>query len=246
MKELHRTITVLFSFVLLVAIVVGSFSCACAQGHSSPLIVHKCDDFAINGKGDQSAWAGTDWVALTKLDSSDLRYPTRFKIIYSSTGIYVLFTGTDKKITTKDFKDFESIFNGDVFEVFFHPDPTVPVYYEYEVNAMGRELILAISNLTGQNFQSWIPKRSSVKKMVDIKGGPQAINADIESWSAEIYFPFGALGILPHVPPSKGNEWHANFCRLDYDSGKMVKWSFSPNIKTSFHELEAFYTIKFE
>ena len=226
--------------------IVVNIECACAQGASPSLLVRKCDDFAINGKGDQPEWSNTSWAPLTQIDSSNLRYPTRFKILYSSTGIYVLFSGTDKKITTKDFKDFESIFNGDVFEVFFHPDPAVPVYYEYEVNAMGRELILAISNLTGHNFQSWIPKRSPVKKMVDIKGGSQAINADIESWSAEIYFPFGALGILPHVPPLKGDEWHANFCRLDYDSGKMVKWSYSPNIKTSFHELEAYYTIKFE
>ncbi|MEO5979474.1 MAG: carbohydrate-binding family 9-like protein [Chryseolinea sp.] len=234
--------------MLLLATVVANIMCACAQvmKPTYTLFVKQCQDFTINGKGDNHVWSQVPWIPLVQLDSSNTRYRSEFKILYSPTGIYVVFNGNDNKITTMDYKDFDPIFNGDVFEVFFHPDPSVNVYYEYEVNAMGKEFILAISNLSGHDFQSWIPKRTTVKKMVDVKGGAQTVDADIKSWSAEIFFPFAALGILPHTPPSKGSEWHANFCRLDYDSGKMVKWSFTPNIKTSFHELGTFYTIKFD
>jgi len=47
------------------------------------------------------------------------------------------------------------------------------------------------------------------------------------------------------APPSSGTTWNANFYRLDYDSGKMIKYSWMP-IDHSFHEFEKFKPIKFE
>ncbi len=210
------------------------------------LLVKRCNDFAITSAGSDPAWASVAWNKLTLLDSTQQPYATRFKLLYSGTGIYVLFEGADKKITTSDYKDSDNIFNGDVFEVFFHPDKAVRVYYEYEVNALGRELILAIASKPGLGYNSWIPRRSGVKKMVKVNGGTQEIGGSIDSWTAEIFFPYSGMGLLPKVPPVSGDQWNANFCRLDYDSGKMIKWSWTPSIKTSFHELEAFHAIKFE
>lgn len=211
------------------------------------LLVRSCSDFDITGRGDQAEWNKTEWQSLTKLDAGGKDYETKFKILYSSTGIYVLFRGVDEKITTKDYKDFENIFKGDVVEVFFYPNPPQRVYFEYEVNQLDKELILTLSNVEGQTPVSWIPwYRSGIKKMVNVIGGKKAVNSKIESWTAEIFFPYGALGLLPKIPPGSGSLWSANFCRLDYDSGSMVKWSWSPTIEKSFHELEKFRSIKFE
>lgn len=216
------------------------------------LIVRKCSDFTLSGKGNNGEWTKAEWVLLTKLDTGGRTYESKFKILYSPTGIYLLFYGQDDKITTKAYNDFESIFNGDVFEVFFHPDPQIPVYFEYEVNQLEKELILTISHLNKQSFTSWVPwrhegkNRSGIKKLVDVGGGEKQVNATIREWSVEIYFPYGALGLLPGVPPKSGSLWNANFCRLDYDSGKMIKWSWTTAIKSSFHELEKFLSIKFE
>lgn len=211
------------------------------------LVVKSCNDFGLTGKGTDNEWYKTEWHVLTKLDKDGANYETKFKILYSATGIYVLFHGEDERITTLDYKDFDNIFKGDVFEVFFDPDPKSPVYFEYEVNQLDKELILTISSLKGQNNVSWIPWfRSGIKKMVEIGGGIKAINTKIIYWKAEIFFPYGALGLMPNVPPKSGSVWNANFCRLDYDTGNMVKWSWSPTIVTSFHELEKFRSIKFE
>lgn len=222
------------------------------KSEDASLVVRKCNDFQLTGKGNNTEWNKTGWTSLTKLDKSGEDYKSQFKILYSLTGIYVLFQSEDKKITTKDYKDFENIFNGDVVEVFFHPAPNVIEYFEYEVNQLDKELILTISNLNGQNWVSWIPwhhdgkNGSGIKKMVNVIGGEKELNGKIQSWSAEIFFPYGALGLLPHVPPASGSLWNANFCRLDYDSGTMVKWSWSPTIEKSFHELNKFLSIKFE
>lgn len=220
------------------------------QDAKETLLVRTCTDFELTGKGDNAAWNRTTWNQLTKLDTGGEAYQSNFKILYSTTGIYLLFYGEDSKITTKAYKDFENIFNGDVFEVFFHPNPVIPVYFEYEINQLDKELILTISKLDGKTY-SWIPwhpeqRNGSIKKLVDIIGGDKQVNDLIQSWSAEIFFPYSALGLLPNVPPRSGSLWNANFCRLDYDSGKMIKWSWSPTIKTSFHELEEFHSIRFE
>lgn len=222
-----------------------------SPGSQDHLLVRKCEDFNVSGKGDNSEWNKISWAHLTKLDEGSAQYETKFKVLYSSTGIYVLFHSKDDKITTKDYKDFESIFNDDVVEVFFHPDPKVASYFEYEVNALNVELILTISNLNGQGLKSWIPwhprgkNGAGITKMVDVVG-EQKVNGKIQSWSAEIFFPYNALGLLPNVPPKSGTIWNANFCRLDYDTGNMIKWSWTPTIEKSFHELEKFRSIRFE
>lgn len=248
-----KTLTYIIVFWMIVQnVLLPGFVMGQSSGSQDILVVKKCDDFDVTGKGDNPEWNKTPWTLLTKLDEGSDHYESKFKILSSRNGIYVLFHSTDEKITTKEYKDFESIFNGDVVEVFFHPNPQVTIYFEYEVNALDKELILSISNLGGQNHKSWIPwhhggkNGSGIITKVDVVGGEKKVNATIQSWSAEIFFPYGALGLLPNVPPKSGTFWNANFCRLDYDTGKMVKWSWTPTIEKSFHELEKFRSIQFE
>ena len=217
------------------------------QVHES-LKVKKCMDFELTGSDMNPTWQKTEWVKLNKLDPGSDQYETLFKILYSNTGIYVIFKGRDNKITTDNYQDFENIFNGDVFEVFFHPDPSRNLYFEYEVNALDKELILVLSRFKGTT-NSWVPwksRKNGIKSIVQVSGGSKDIHGHIKSWQAEIYFPYTALGILPGIPPERGSVWKANFCRLDYDTGDMIKWSWSPGIKQSFHELEQFQSIQFE
>lgn len=212
------------------------------------LTVYKCADFAITGDGASPEWARTTWHELTKLDQGGENYRSRFKILYSGKGIYLIFEGSDKTITTKYTNDFDNLFLGDVFEVFFHPDTTVPLYLEYEINQLDRELVLIIPNLKGK-INGWIPwhyenERRIVKKVKVTGGNPQAGNT-IRAWSAELFFPYAIFSPLSNVPPVSGTTWNANFYRLDYDSGKMIKWSWTP-IDRSFHEFEKYRPVRFE
>ncbi|HVY75985.1 MAG TPA: carbohydrate-binding family 9-like protein [Puia sp.] len=212
-----------------------------------PLRVMKSADFEINGTGSNPEWAKAPWHSLNRLDSIGENYPTRFKILYSPKGIYVLFQGSDRKITTSYDQDFQDLYNADVFEVFFQPDTTMPLYLEYEINALNKELVLLIPNLG--RVSGWTPFHyedgKRVQKMVHISGGKVEKGAAIESWSAELFFPYAIFEPLLHVPPVSGMVWHANFYRLDYDTGPMVKWSWSP-IRHSFHEFKRFGAIVFE
>ncbi|HKP32333.1 MAG TPA: hypothetical protein VJT83_06385, partial [Chitinophagaceae bacterium] len=68
----------------------------------------------------------------------------------------------------------------------------------------------------------------------------------IQSWTAEVFFPNEIFALMPGTPPRSGDTWNANFCRIDYDSGKSQEWTWSPEVGPSFHELEHFRSIRFE
>jgi hypothetical protein len=178
-----------------------------AQATTAPLKVSRCHDFAITGEGNNAEWKKAVWHPLIKLDSAGPDYATAFKILYSSTGIYLLMEGEDHKITTKFDQDFQHLFDGDVFEVFLQPDTTQPVYLEYEVNALNKELALMVSKANGRyavlsSFHYADPNKA--KKMTHVGGGKAEMNSTIRSWSTELFFPYGVLSLLQDVPPVRG------------------------------------------
>jgi Carbohydrate family 9 binding domain-like len=242
-----KLLTLLFSIIFceagLANTIVTTYSV-----NDTPLVVRHCTDFTITGKGESPEWQKTKWVALNKIDKGGKADESKFKILYSTTGLYVLFSGQDEKITSSYKNDFDNLFNADVFEVFFHPNPDEPVYFEYEISPLNKELVLLILNRNGK-FGSWIPwhyeDKKKVVKKVTITGGQMKPNASIKSWMVELFFPYQLLNSLMNVPPVSGMRWNANFCRLDYDSGNMIKWSWSP-VKVSFHEFEKYFPVQFE
>jgi hypothetical protein len=206
--------------------------------------VPQVGDFAIDGRGSHDNWKQAAWVPLTKLDKGAESYHTTFKVLYSTKGVYVLFDGVDKKITSTYMNDFENLFNADVFEVFFHTDPAMPLYFEYEINAYNKELVLLIPHLD-KRVMGWIPWHYNGERKVVKQVFVEKEKDNMQKWTAEIFVPFVLLSPLGNVPPKKGIYWNANFCRLDYDEGKMIKWSWSP-IETSFHEYKKYKTIRFD
>lgn len=212
------------------------------------LLVKKCADFNLTGNGDDKEWNKSEWHLLNKLDSGGPDYESKFKILYSAKGIYLLFSGSDRKITTRYKEDFDDLFKGDVFEVFFHPNLNLPFYFEYEINHLNKELLLLIPRFNG-SFHGWMPWHydggRKVKKVVRVSGGRPEINASIKGWTAELFFPNELLKTFTDVLPVSGTVWNANFYRLDYDSGNMIKWAWSP-VERSFHEYKRFGAIQFE
>ncbi len=206
--------------------------------------VKQISDFTIDGKGTHPNWQQAEWVPLNKLDKGAESYHTKFKILYSAKGVYVLFDGIDKKITSTYMNDFENLFNADVFEVFFHTDPSTPIYFEYEINAYNKELVLLIPNLD-KRVMGWIPWHYNGERKVTKQVYVTKDFGYMQKWTAEIFIPFALLSPLGNVPPKKGTNWNANFCRLDYDEGRMIKWSWSI-IETSFHEYRKYKTIRFD
>ena len=215
-------------------------------GHT--LKVKKCADFEVSGRGDHENWVDTPWVVLNVMDEIEDAYITKFKLLYSETGMYVLAHCDDRKISTEFIQDQGDIWEGDVFEVFLQTDPGNPLYFEYEINPLNTELVILVPNNQG-DFFGWAPwhyeGNRKIKKAVNVEGGAQKTGAKITAWTAEMFFPFALLKGLKNVPPQPGTEWKANFYRMDYDTGKRIKWSWQP-IEINFHEYNKFGLMVFE
>jgi hypothetical protein len=175
-------------------------------------------------------------------------YDTRFKMVYSKTGVYFLMDGTDRKLTATMNEDFMDLWNEDVFEVFLWTDERHPIYFEYEISPLNKELPILIPNLGGQ-FIGWRPwhyeKDRLTRKATTTSGGPKQSNAPITGWRAEFFFPYSLLRPLQNVPPKPGTHWRGNFYRMDHDDGKRTQWDWAP-VGPSFHEFEKFGELVFE
>ncbi len=234
--------------VLISLVYFNNFQIDKMHSQQEKLIVTQCEDFQLNGKGDHLQWNQTEWTKMSLLDEVEDKFETKFKMLYSETGIYVLASCEDNIISTDYETDQGDIWEGDVFEVFLHTDPSNPLYFEYEINPLNTELVLLVPNTDG-DFFGWAPWHYEgdrlVKKAVHVLGGKAESGAKISGWTAEMFFPYTLFKALNNVPPKPGTEWTGNFYRMDYDTGKRVKWCWAP-VESTFHEYKKFRPIIFK
>ena len=212
------------------------------------LRVLRTEDFVVDGKGRAPAWSKAEWQPLHPRGAADRPQLTRFKMLYSAAGLYVLMDGADRILTATMNEDFLDLWNEDVFEFFLWPDERFPVYFEYEISPLGHELPILIPNFGGR-FLGWRPwhyeGKRKTQKAVFVAGGPAKSGARITGWTAEVFVPYDLLTPLQNVPPRSGTRWRANFYRMDYDEGKGAAWSWA-TVGGSFHEFERFGTLVFD
>jgi predicted TIM-barrel fold metal-dependent hydrolase len=210
------------------------------------LRVPPAEDFEVSGDGKAEAWKKAQWQTLTKR-GGELPYEAKFKVIYSKTGLYVLFHGTDAKMTAT-LKNGGHLWTEDVFEIFLQPDATQPAYFEYEISPRAAELALMVSHAGGKllRWQPWTfdeGEARRVRKAAAVVGGGSP--GAIAGWSAEVFIPYAMLAPLVGGPPKAGDHWGANFYRVDHDDGKSTGWDWS-RVGKSFHDYRRFGTLAFE
>ena len=168
-------------------------------------------------------------------------------MLYSNTGLYFLMEGTDRTLTTTMNEDFLDLWTEDVFEVFLWTDERFPVYFEYEISPLNRELAILVPNFGGQllGWRPWHYERDRVtRKATSAIGGPKHSQASIQGWRAEFFIPYTLLRPLQNVPPKEGTHWRANFYRMDYDGGQRTQWEWA-RVGESFHEYLKFGELLF-
>jgi predicted TIM-barrel fold metal-dependent hydrolase len=210
--------------------------------------VRRTDDFPLSGDGAAAAWQRAAWTPLKRLPGGQLDYDARFKMLYSPTGVYVLMTGSDRRISASIGDDFANLWHEDAFEFFLWPDEKESIYLEYEISPLDHELVILVPNLAGEQmgWRPWHyegPRKS--RKAVSIQGGRAGQGEKIEGWTAEVFLPYPLFKPLGNVPPQPGAAWRANFYRVDYDDHRPTAWSWMP-VGPSFHEFQKFGKLLFE
>lgn len=222
------------------------------QENEPTMLVKKTTNFSITGDGTAQNWNQTEWAQLLRRDAEGgNNYRSEFKILYSETGIYLLYRNEDCILNATIEEHFAELWYEDVVEAFFWTDESGPDYFEYELSPLNYELPLIVSNLDGE-LVHWIPFANSYHEESDRKtqhkttilGGEKRSGAKIEGWIAEVFIPFKLMHPLKNIFPESGATWRANFYRVDYDNG-MTPYSWQP-YKTNFHDYENFGTLIFE
>lgn len=233
--------------MMLAALVTRYDGAVSAQEPRPQLTVKPSQDFDVTGTGDHANWRQAEWVALQRRQPDGHPYDSRFKVLYSATGLYFLMEGTDRKLTASMNEDFMHLWTEDVFEVFLWPDERHPVYFEYEISPLNKELPILIPNFGGQ-FLGWRPwdydGGRQTRKATSTIDGPKQPQAAIQGWRAEFFIPYALLRPLQNVPPKPGTRWRANFYRVDYDNGKTTQWDWA-RVGPSFHEYQKFGDLVF-
>jgi predicted TIM-barrel fold metal-dependent hydrolase len=211
------------------------------------LRVRATADFEVTGDGSAAAWQRAEWEPLHRRTDKGRSYETRVKVLHSPKGLYVLMDGADEKITATMTEDFQNLWTEDVFEVFLWPDERDPIYFEYEISPLGRELPILVPNLGGR-AHGWRPWHyeggRQTRKATAARGGTLKPGGAVTGWSAEVFIPYELLTPLRSVPPKPGTRWRANFYRMDYDDGT-ASWDWA-RVGASFHEFQKFGTLVFE
>ncbi len=220
-----------------------------AVAKASPQItVPRTEDFEVTGDGSNTSWAKTPWHELNRRGEGSLPYATRFKLLYSPKGLYVLLDGEDARLSASEQEDFADLWKQDVYEFFLWPDEATPIYFEYEISPLGRELPILVPN-RGGDFLGWRPwhyeGERKTRKAVSVRGGEAKTGAAIKGWTAEVFVPYELLSPLGNVPPKPGARWRANLYRMDYDGGQTTAWDWA-RVGPSFHDYEKFGTLVFE
>jgi hypothetical protein len=234
---------------LLTAILAFAASALAAQptGSSRPAdhimpVVH-CSNFELTGDGNESAWSSAQWTVLNP-QQPGVSYETRFKIMYSDSGIYCLYQCMDSAIISTMKGDFLDLWHEDVVEAFFWTDERIPVYFEYELSPLNYELPIMVPNYDG-NFFGWRPWHYEGKRVTRHSTAiKENTSHSGRSWTAEFYIPYALLKPVITGPPVKGSRWRANFYRIDYDHGQS-EWSWLP-VPGTFHDYRRFGTLEFK
>ena len=235
-------------FLQVICLLLFVFEVVCAQQNDGEGITVKfTDDFKLSGDGKNKAWENASWIMLSASETNEPR-KTRFKVLYSSSGIYFLFHNEDEFLTASKTADFERLWLEDVAEVFLWPDTTETVYFEYEISPLNYELPILIPNFEGK-FLGWLPweyeGERKTKHFTSVEGGKKETGSKITAWYAEFFIPYALMSPLKNVPPKKGSTWRANMYRVDHDNKKAVRWYWKKP-ETNFHQFTKFGVLVFE
>lgn len=218
----------------------------CSTGLTSTL-APLVDDFRVTGRGDAEAWRRASWLPLRRVKGAACG-GTRAKLLYSATGLYVLVDCADRRLSCTRLPDMADLYREDVVEFFVWPEPTRPLYLEYEISPLNAELVILVPNREG-HFHGWLPWHYEggrrTRHATSVRGGAKRPGAAVSGWMAEWFIPFSLFAGIARTPPGPGDAWRMNVYRIDYDAGSPTQYAWCPATGPDFHDYRHFGVVEF-
>jgi hypothetical protein len=202
----------------------------------------------LDGKLDDPAWADAQEIDRFAAFWSGTALPktTHAWLVWDDEALYYAAKLTDAELRSFGTERNDSLWNGDVFELFFRPDPIKLPYYEFQANP--RSVVFEMffpEGHTGPDVKKAAPLGSKAVAVID--GTLDHPGDRDRGWTVEGRIPWTAFAPTGGKP-RPGDVWTFALCRYDYGPAgtKPVTMSSAPLTKPNFHRKEDYGRLKFE
>ena len=168
-------------------------------------------------------------------------------LVWDDDALYYAASMPDAELRSFGTKRNDTLWEGDVFELFFKPNIDKPEYFEFQANPRMVVFEMAFPRRGGDPlaFKS-APPLGSKARVVLTGTLDQPGDRDL-GWSVEGRIPWSAFA-AGGGKPSPGDEWFFALCRYDYgpDGTRPVLMSSAPLTESKFHRYEDYGKLRFE
>ncbi|MDX2036325.1 MAG: carbohydrate-binding family 9-like protein [Isosphaeraceae bacterium] len=198
----------------------------------------------VDGRLDDEAWKSATIIDVFPAfwAGTPSNGKTKARLLWDDQGLYFAGELTDLDVKAFGTKRNDTLWNGDVFELFFKPASDEKQYYEFQANPRSTTFELQLPGDSSPDRPSLgVRAKAVVHGTLDQSGDVD------QGWTVEGMIPWSAFEPSGGKPKA-GDVWTFAICRYDYGPGDAppVLTSSAPLRRPSFHKTEDYGRLVFE
>jgi len=204
----------------------------------------------VDGKGNDAAWKVIspirEFLVVNTLETPTEK--TSLRLCYDDEFIYGLYECTDVDVFTLHTSRDANIWESDVVEVYFWPDPERPIYYEFEISPNNAVFDARYINTGSGHFLRWRQWNSRIETAASIQGTLNDPVDEDRGFVVEFAIPIVDFDEVNDGKPLSGQTWHFVGLRFNYsvNLSELEGAATSNDPNSNFHKFQGYATLTFE
>jgi hypothetical protein len=168
-------------------------------------------------------------------------------LVWDDEALYYAGSMTDAELRSFGSKRNDTLWKGDVFELFLKPDAEQPGYFEFQANPRAIVFEMAFPERGQYPPDLTTAPLLGNKAVVLLKGTLDHPGDRDEGWTVEGRIPWAAFA-MSGGKPKPGDQWRFAICRYDFgpEGTKPTQMSSAPLTELNFHRHEDYGKLRFE
>lgn len=203
----------------------------------------------LDGKADEAEWAQAMPIKSFQAfwSGQQPKKPHEARILWDEDAMYFYAELPDAYLKAYGKKRNDTLWNGDVFELFFKPSKDRPEYYELQANPLGLILELPFPK-RGYSFEELAAKpHQGMEVAVHVDGSLENPGKNDKKWTVEGRLPWKMFDFAGGKP-KPGDVWQFQLSYYDYgpEGTEPELGSCAPLTVPNYHRYEDYAGLRFE
>ena len=202
----------------------------------------------LDGKLDDKCWQkGAVIDHFASYWTKTPRAGTFAYLVWDDDALYYAGSMTDAELRSYGTRRNDSLWDGDVFELFLKPSADKPAYFEFQANPKMLVFEMAMPRRGAELGPFTDAPLLGNKAVVALDGTLDQPGDRDRGWTVEGRIPWSAFA-KGELKPKPGDEWFFALCRYDYgpEGTVPVLMSSAPLTQPNFHRYEDYGKLRFE